>query len=56
MTTFRLTMRILTFFSSGCLSGSKVVKVLIPYVSLDILDVIDLGLSPKRHAPLITLT
>ena len=36
---------IITFFSSGCLSGSKVVNVLIPYVFLAILDEIDLGFN-----------
>ncbi len=45
-----------TFFSSACLVGSNVVRVLIPYVNFEILEVIDLGLRPKRQAPLITET
>jgi hypothetical protein len=46
----------ITFFSSGCFVGSNVVSVLIPYVSLDILDVIERGFRPNRHAPLMTET
>lgn len=44
----------ITFFDYGWIYESNVVNVLIPYVFLAILEVIDLGFKPKRHAPLTT--
>lgn len=51
----KLSPSIITFFDSGCLFGSNVVKVLIPYVFFAIRDVIEWGNNPNKHAPLITL-